>query len=123
MRDFVRKAGPHPLLLSMLVLACTGCASHASLYQWGSYEDQVYAMYADTGKSSPQEQILKLEADAEQARAANRPLPPGHHAHLGYLYYQSGMTDRALASFDTERRLFPESRPYMERLIARASSR
>lgn len=106
-----------------LVVVCSGCASHRGLYEWGTYEDQVYAMYADPGKSSPQQQILKLEADAERARAANRPLPPGYHAYLGYLYYGSGMTDKAAAAFDTERRLFPESAPYMDRLIARTTSR
>lgn len=109
--------------LMAAALACTGCAfTPGGLYQWGSYEDQVYAMYAEPGKSSPQAQILTLEADAEKARAANRPLPPGHHAHLGYLYYQDGKPDKALAEFDTERKLFPESRPYMDRLITRVTA-
>lgn len=125
MRSFHRKHPLRSLQVATLAAAvvCGGCASHNGLYDWGTYEDQVYAMYADPGKSSPQQQILKLEADAEQARAANRPLPPGHHAYLGYLYYQSGMADKAVAAFDTERRLFPESRPYMDRLIARTTSR
>ncbi len=109
-------------LLSGLLaaLAISGCATQQGLYQWGSYEDQIYAMYADAGKSSPQEQIGKLEMDVEKARAANKPLPPGHHAHLGYLYFQTGRLDQAVAAFETEKLLFPESRPYMDRLIARA---
>lgn len=112
-------------LLTLLPFLCTGCAigGSKSLYQWGSYEDQVYAMYAEPGKVSPQEQILTLEADADKARASNRALPPGMHAHLGYLYFQSGKPDRAVAEFETESRLFPESRPYMERLIARTTAR
>lgn len=106
-----------PLLAAMLA---TGCATQPSLYQWGSYENQVYAMYADGGKTSPQEQIGKLESDVEKARAANRPLPPGFQAHLGYLYFQTGKLDQAIAAFETEKLLFPESRPYMDRLIAQA---
>lgn len=107
-----------PLLAAMLA---TGCATqHRSLYQWGSYENQIYAMYADGGKSSPQEQIANLESDLEKARAANRPLPPGFQAHLGYLYYQTGRLDQAIAAFETEKLLFPESRPYMDRLISQA---
>lgn len=108
-----------PTMLLVAALA-TGCATQPGLYQWGSYEDQIYAMYADGGKSSPQDQLIKLESDAEKARAANKPLPPGHHAHLGYLYFQTGRLDQAIAAFETEKLLFPESRPYMDRLIARA---
>ncbi len=106
-----------PLLLAATLLA--SCASRPGLYQWGSYEDQVYKMYSAPETASPKEQIAALEADLEKARAANRPLPPGHHAHLGFLYFQDGQLDRAVASFETEKRLFPESRAYMDRLIAR----
>lgn len=107
-----------PVLVTALL--ASGCATQAGLYHWGSYEDQVYAMYSAPGKVSPQEQLAKLEADVEKARAANRSLPPGHHAHLGYLYFQAGQLDKAVAAFETEKLLFPESRPYMDRLIARA---
>ncbi len=107
-----------PLLAAIFV---TGCATqHQSLYQWGSYENQIYAMYADSGKTSPQEQIAKLESDLEKARASNRALPPGFQAHLGYLYFQTGDPDKAIAAFETEKLLFPESRPYMDRLITQA---
>jgi len=101
------------------VVMLTACANQQGLYQWGSYEDQVYAMYSSPGKSSPDEQIAKLEADGEKARAQGRTPPPGHYAHLGYLYFQTGKLDQAVASFETEKVLFPESRPYMDRLIGR----
>lgn len=108
-----------PLMAAVVV---TGCAStHRGLYEWGSYENQVYAMYADSGKTSPQEQIAKLESDLEKARAANRAVPPGFRAHLGYLYFQTGRLDQAIAAFEAEKHLFPESRPYMDRLIAKAT--
>ena len=103
------------------VVMLTACANQQGLYQWGSYEDQVYAMYSSPGKSSPDEQIAKLEADGEKARAQGRTPPPGHYAHLGYLYFQTGKLDQAIASFETEKVLFPESRPYMDRLIGRIS--
>ena len=109
--------------LSCIVAAAilTACANQHGLYQWGSYEDQVYAMYSSPGKSSPDEQIAKLEADGEKARAQGRTPPPGHYAHLGFLYFQTGKLDQAIASFETEKVLFPESRPYMDRLIGRIS--
>jgi len=76
-------------------------------------------MYNTAAKTSPQEQLATLEADGEKALAANRTLPPGYYAHLGYLYFETGNPERAVASFQNEKTLFPESRSYMDRLIAR----
>ncbi len=106
------------VLSAALFLTACSTGTHG-LYQWGSYEDQVYAMYTTESKTSPQEQLAKLEADGEKARASNRTPPPGYYAHLGYLYFETGNPERAVASFQTEKTLFPESRPYMDRLISR----
>ncbi len=105
-------------LSSAFFLSACSTSTHG-LYQWGSYEDQVYAMYSTSEKTSPQEQLAKLEADGEKARAGNRTPPPGYYAHLGYLYFETGNPERALASFQNEKALFPESQPYMDRLISR----
>ncbi len=105
------------VLVAALMLA--GCAKKPLLYRWGSYEEQIYAMYRDTGKVSIEEQLQYLERDYQRARSADRPVPPGFHAHVGYLYFQLGKTDQALQSFETEKALFPESAVYMDRLIAR----
>jgi hypothetical protein len=104
-------------LLAVLIIA--GCARKPLIYEWGSYEEQVYAMYKDAGKVPVEEQIEGLERDYQRARANNRPVPPGYHAHLGYLYFQTGKADQALQSFTTEKELFPESTKYMDLLIAR----
>ena len=106
------------LCASFFVL--TGCANQQqSLYQWGSYENQVYALYADNGRVPPEAQITQLEEDYQKARAANKSVPPGYHAHLGFLDFQVGKPDQALQSLQTEKALFPESTVYMDRLIAR----
>lgn len=106
-------------LLSVL----SGCAHQPqTIYSWGGYEDQIYAMYGDPGKSSPEEQLLKLEADYEKAKAANKPVPPGYHAHLGYLYFQTGNLAKARLAFESEKALFPESTVYMNSLISRIKS-
>lgn len=107
-------------ILPLAALLLAGCAGNpTTLYQWGSYENQLYAMYRDEGKTSPDEQIAALEADYQKARAANRQVPPGWHAHLGYLYFQTGKLDMALQSFRSEKSLYPESAVYMDRLIDR----
>jgi hypothetical protein len=76
-------------------------------------------MYSDPGKVPIEEQLQNLEQDYQKARSVDKPVPPGYHAHMGYLYFQLGKTDQALQSFVTEKTLFPESTVYMDRLIAR----
>jgi hypothetical protein len=103
-----------PLLL--LGVLATGCAP--TIYSWGHYEDLIYVSYAAPGKLPAEAQIEKLEADYQKARAANKPVPPGFHAHLGNLYYQVGKADQARQEFETEKAQFPESAVFMDRLIA-----
>jgi hypothetical protein len=102
---------------ALLVLA--GCAAPQGLYQWGRYESQIYAMYSDPGKVPLEEQIAALEADYQKARSRNQAVPPGWHAHLGYLYFGVGKADQAWQSFETEKALFPESAVYMNRIMAK----
>lgn len=107
------------ILLLLAVAMVAGCERKHLHYAWGSYEDQIYAMYSDTGKVPVEQQIEELERDYQVARSENRPVPPGYHAYLGYLYYQIGKVDQSLQSFETEKQLFPESKKYMDFLISR----
>jgi hypothetical protein len=95
----------------------TGCAA-PTLYSWGSYEELVYVSYAMPGKASPQMQVEKLEQDYQKARAENKRVFPGFHAHLGYLYFQLGKLDAARQALETEKAEFPESAVLIDRLLA-----
>ena len=53
-----------PLLMASIF---TGCAQKPLMYAWGSYEDQIYAMYSDTGKAPVEEMIEDLERDFQRA--------------------------------------------------------
>ncbi len=105
--------------LLVLSIAATGCASQSTLYSWGRYEDLIYQSYAKPGAVPPEKQIEALEADYQKARSANKRVPPGWHAQLGYLYFQIGKLDQAQQEFKTEKAEFPESAVYMDRLLAR----
>jgi hypothetical protein len=106
--------------IMLAAFALAGCAHKPqTLYQWGSYEEQIYAMYNDPGKVPIETQLQNLEGDYQRIKAENGVVPPGFNAQLGYLYFQNGKTDQALQSFETEKSLFPESTIYMDRLIAR----
>ena len=103
--------------LCILAALAGGCAA-PTLYSWGHYEDLVYVSYSKPDKATPELQVQQLEADYQKARSANKPVPPGFHAHLGYLYFQLGKPDQARQEFQTEKTLFPESAVFMDRLLA-----
>jgi hypothetical protein len=101
-------------LLPFAVLLA-GCGT-PTIYSWGHYEDVIYVSYDQPGKLPPQSQVDQLEQDYQKAKAANKPVPPGFHAHLGYLYTQLGKPDEARKEFETEKANFPESAVFMDRL-------
>ncbi|MEI6652006.1 MAG: DUF4810 domain-containing protein [Chlorobiaceae bacterium] len=110
-----------PVLL--IILFMQGCASNKpTLYSWGNYQQLIYQSYANPGKISPEEQVLKLEADSQIAKSKNQALPPGFHAQMGGLYFQTGKLDQARQAFITEKELFPESKQFMDRLIAKTKN-
>lgn len=95
-------------------LLLSGCASGPQrLYQWESYQPQVYEYFKAQG-SGPEEQITVLERDIQKIRSQGRTPPPGYHAHLGLLYSKVGKMDQVAQQLETEKTLFPESAPYMD---------
>ncbi len=101
------------------LLALVGCANAPKpLYQWDAYPRLQYNTLLREG-ASPAEQIRALEAQAEKARASNAALPPGLRAHLGMLYLGAGNPQRAQELWTAEKQAFPESSPYMNRLLER----
>ena len=103
--------------LPALVILLVGCAK-PTLYSWGSYEELIYLSYATPDKVSPQMQVEQLEQDYQKARAEDKRMHPGFHAHLGYLYFQLGKLDQARQELETEKAEFPESAVFVDRLLA-----
>jgi len=102
-----------------LVGTLFGCAHKPTqLYMWESFPRQQYDVLLHEG-ASPDEQMHAMELHATKARAANAALPPGFRAHLGMLELNAGRADRAKELFEQEKAAFPESAPYMDRLLAK----
>ncbi|WP_085676479.1 MULTISPECIES: DUF4810 domain-containing protein [unclassified Pseudomonas] len=106
------------LVLGGLLLA--GCSGPKTLYQWESYQPQVYGYLKGDSK---EEQVIALERDLEKIKAKNGAVPPGYHAQLGLLYSSLGKDDQMIQQFRTEKALFPESAAYMDFLMSNASKR
>ena len=112
------------LHLSLLITAlCALNACAKSIYYWGRYEDLVYDTYANPGKADVGTQVAKLTEDIDRASAEGKPVPPGVHAHLGYLYYQQGNLGGAQQEFQTEKKLFPESAAFVDGMLQRMSQK
>lgn len=105
-------------LSALLLASLAGCASNPGLYGWGNYEQLVYASYVAPGSLAPETQIQKLEEDYQKFRATNQRVPPGWHAHLGYLYAQTGKADEAQRELLAEKAAFPESTVMVDSLLA-----
>ncbi|WP_454724203.1 MULTISPECIES: DUF4810 domain-containing protein [Cupriavidus] len=91
-----------------------GCAGPKTLYQWESYQPQVYDYFKGESK---QAQVEALERDMQKIQAAGATPPPGYHAHLGMLYADIGKDDQMVQEFQTEKTLFPESGTYIDFLM------
>jgi hypothetical protein len=105
------------LLVSSLIM--TGCETSKPLYFWGDYETLVYEMYIEPGAADPATQVQKLTEDISEAGAKGMHVPPGLHAHLGYMYFLQGNTHDARLEFETEKKLFPESAKFVDGLMGR----
>lgn len=106
--------------VAVLLSACDPGTKKPTLdYHWGAYEGLVYDMYANPGEATPVIQVDMLAAQIEQTRSRGEPVPPGVHAHLGYMHYISGNIDAALIEFDEERVTYPESATFIDGITRR----
>jgi hypothetical protein len=105
------------LLLPLLLAGCI--TPEPPLYRWGAYEDIIYSGYRDSGSSDPANDALLLSEDMARTEAEGLQVPPGVRIHLGYLYFEQGRDDEAMALFEMERELFPESAVFVNGLLDR----
>ncbi|HCU65585.1 MAG TPA: DUF4810 domain-containing protein [Rheinheimera sp.] len=110
------------LLVMLLTLAAlTGCQSTRPLYDYGPYQESLYSHFKNED-SSLQPDIDALEKTLAKSAAKNIPAGPGLHAHLGYLYIQSGQRDTGLAYLQKEKALYPESARFIDFLLKNAKA-
>lgn len=102
-------------LLLFLCLTCGACQGHL-LYDWGSYESSIHSFYNSEGEFPIGSEIDRLTQELERTPAER--IPPGKAAYLGYLHTLIGEHSIAEQYFKTEIRLYPESRVFINRLIA-----
>jgi hypothetical protein len=104
-----------PLLLAAAIAAAaTGCAA-PSMYHWDRYDERLYQHY-----KHPQDReawVTSLRVTVAEAAEYGRKVPPGLQAELGYALLEEGQPQEAIGWFEKERAQWPESRPFMEKMI------
>jgi hypothetical protein len=95
-------------------LLLVGCAA-PRLYNWGGYDQALYAGYKDVTKMEALR--VKLETHVSAMELAKQKVAPGLYAELGTLYLQSGATSKAIGLYSQERQAWPESAQLMTSLI------
>ncbi len=113
-------------LLSVVAigLLMSGCSSQPKpLYNYGDYSESYYHAKKELNAESALELQKAIEysienaADSRSARVA-----PGMYANLGYIYLKGGKTDKAIESFEKEKKIYPESAHFMNRMIKKVET-
>lgn len=103
--------------LISLALFLAACQKQGIFY-WGDYSETYYDEMKNPCEATSAAHLKSLETIIEKSRAKNLAVPPGIHAEYGYIMLKAGKADIAIASFEQEKSLYPESRVFMDRLIA-----
>lgn len=114
----VLRPGIRILMAACLCTASFGCAQQNTLYRWGAYEDSLYQNLVRRTED-PATQAVRLAADVARTEAEGKRVPPGVHAHLGWLLYSTGDSQGARTHLETEKILFPESTKMVDVMLER----
>lgn len=101
----------------LLVLLLTACQKQG-IYYWGDYSETYYDEMKNPCEATSAAHLKSLETIIERSKVKNLAVPPGVHAEYGYIMLKAGKVEVAIASFEQEKSLYPESRVLMDRLIA-----
>lgn len=106
----------------VLILSVASCQKQGVFY-WGKYSDTYYAQTKSPSDETRVAHLKCIESIIEESKKKNLAVPPGVYAEYGYIMLKANNTDQAIALFEQEKSLYPESRVFMERLIAAARMR
>ena len=106
------------LIVLCLLLTGLGCGP-SYMYQWGEYQEMLYAAYIEPGSVDIQDEIGRLSDQVERTEQSGKLVPPGLRAHLASLLYQTGDEEGSASLFLAEKEAFPESAVFVDGMIER----
>lgn len=106
-------------LLPIIVLALgVSACGNKTMYQWSEYQPALLGYYKGGDVSKFEEKLGQSISAAE----AEKRVPPGMYAEMGYLLYERGDLAGAVSYFGKERDHWPESAVFMTRLVDRINA-
>jgi hypothetical protein len=107
-------------LICIAVLAAIACSCTVTkpLYNWKGYDEAVYSYI----KSPSDQSVADLEKVYERlmTNTGSREVPPpGLCADYGYLLIKSGQIEKGKELLVKETKLYPESKPFIDRILKR----
>ena len=102
-----------------LLFSLIGCGAHGR-YSWSSYDTIMYKHYKNPAEREAFIQSLKDIIDYAEPEGR---VPPGIYAEYGFVMYEQGNTQQAVLYYQKEANKWPESRTFMNKLIAIANNR
>lgn len=110
----------HYIIMISAILFITGCnnAQPKPLYVYGDYSSRYYTLKKEPSPASAIELQKSIERAIKNVNGSSSGrVAPGMYANLGYLYLKNGKTDKAIANFQKEKEIYPESTYFMNRMI------
>lgn len=108
------------LAVSALTIFTSGCATQKPMYDYASYSESFYGMKKDAGTETSEEWKTALEEIITKSNAETLRVPPGVYANLGYIYLKANNNEKAIAYFEEEKKIYPESEIFMTNLIKKS---
>jgi hypothetical protein len=106
------------LAIAAMAALCVAACATPSRFEWGNYENSLYVYYK---KPDQREGYRKALVDAIERGEKSQRLAPGLYAELGFLSLEDGNNAQAIAQFKKEMAAFPESREFLNSVVARIS--
>lgn len=109
------------IIVSSGLIFSLGCATQKQLYYFGDYSQTLYKSAKDQNDESLLKHKQELEEIISESEKRNLVVPPGIYAELGYLYLKANNANEAIAFFNKESEVYPESKYFMDRLISKST--
>lgn len=101
-------------------IGLTGCASQVTEagYYWGNYANTLYVYTKEPSDETLAKHVEELNDIVVESNERELKVPPGIYAELGFINAKAGDDAAAMAHYEAEMKLYPESRVFLERLTA-----
>lgn len=103
----------------LIFFIITGCAPQ-KMYYWGNYSSTLYNYRKKPGPETLLKHKEELKKIVKESSIKSLRIPPGVYAELGYIYLRQNNFKEAINYFQLEKKIYPESHVFMDRLVKAA---